>query len=90
MTGINAAKAQPKEKRTLSRSARNRIGNTIRYIVLILLTLIAFFPMYWIAQTGFKAYNEIINFEKVTYWPHKWTLENFRQLFVEFKYWTYV
>jgi len=90
LTGINAAKAPAKEKKTLSRSARNRIGNTIRYVVLSILALFAFFPMYWIAQTGFKEYGEIINLEKVTYWPHEWTLENFRQLFVEFKYFTYV
>ena len=90
MIGNNAAKAPAREKKTLSRSARNRIGNTIRYVVLIILTLFALFPMYWIAQTGFKEYKEIINLEKVTYWPHEWTLDNFRQLFVEFKYFTYV
>ena len=90
MTGTNIAKAPAREKKTLSKSARNRIGNAIRYVVLILLTLFAVFPMYWIAQTGFKAYNEIINLEKVTYWPENFSLTNFDKLLVEFKYFTYV
>lgn len=74
----------------LKKSTYNAIGNTIRYLVLILLSVFALFPIYWIAVTGFKEYSEIINLEKVTYWPQNWTLENFRQLFVDFKYFTFV
>lgn len=74
----------------LKKSTYNAIGNTIRYLVLILLSVFALFPIYWIAVTGFKEYSEIINLEKVTYWPQSWTLENFRQLFVDFKYFTFV
>ena len=85
-----AGKKATEGHRTLSRSARNRIGNTIRYIALILLSIFAIFPMYWIAITGFKAYNEIINLDEVTYWPKNWTLDNFRLLFTEFRYFTYV
>ncbi|MBO4298274.1 MAG: carbohydrate ABC transporter permease [Clostridia bacterium] len=90
MTMEMAKKGAAREKKTLSKSARNRIGNSIRYAVLIFLTIFAVFPMYWIAVTGFKAYNEIINLNEVTYWPHTWTLENFRKLFTEFRYFTYV
>ena len=79
-----------REKRTLSRSARNRIGNTIRYIVLIFLSVFAIFPMYWISISGFKAYSEIINLDRITYWPKNLTLENFKLLFTEFRYFTYV
>lgn len=74
----------------MKKSTRNRLGNTARYIALIFFATFALFPMLWIALSSFKEYSELINIEKVTYWPEKFSLENFKKLFVEFKYFTYV
>lgn len=74
----------------MKKSTRNRLGNTARYIALIFFATFALFPMLWIALSSFKEYSELINIEKVTYWPEKFSLANFKELFVEFKYFTYV
>ena len=74
----------------MKKSTRNRLGNTARYIALIFFSVFALFPMLWIVLSSFKGYSELINIEKVTYWPESFTLENFQKLFVEFKYFTYV
>lgn len=74
----------------MKKSTRNRLGNTARYIALTFFATFALFPMLWIALSSFKEYSELINIEKVTYWPEKFSLENFKKLFVEFRYFTYV
>ncbi len=74
----------------MKKSTRNRLGNTARYAALIFFSVFALFPMLWIALSSFKEYSELINIEKVTYWPEKFSLANFKELFVEFKYFTYV
>jgi len=75
---------------TLKKSTRNRLGNTVRYIALIFFSIFAMFPMLWIVLSSFKEYSELINIEKVTYWPENFSLTNFDKLLVEFKYFTYV
>lgn len=75
---------------TLKKSTRNRLGNTARYIALIFFSIFAMFPMLWIVLSSFKEYSELINIEKVTYWPENFSLTNFDKLLVEFKYFTYV
>ena len=44
------------------------------------------FPIYWMIITSFKYNTEIINAQKLTYFPEQVTLENYGQLFAMYDY----
>ena len=52
----------------------------VKAIVLALFAVIIVFPFYWIIITSFKDSKEIFSVP-VTFWPRKFSLENYRNLF---------
>ena len=57
-----------------------------RIIVLCLYLLFVLFPIYWMIATSFKYNTEIINTQELTYFPQKFTAENYNQLFSMYDY----
>jgi multiple sugar transport system permease protein len=60
----------------MTRSGRRRISTIVRYVVLTLWTLIAFFPIYWIVSTSFKIDTQWFAWPPV-YFPDPPTLDNY-------------
>ena len=74
-----------KNQNQLSRSSMGartsrRIGNTITYIVLILITVIWLFPFAGIVLESFKVNTQAMDGE---FWPEKFGLDNYIRLFKE-------
>ena len=59
---------------------------TGKIIVLALYLAFVVFPIYWMIVTSFKYNTEIINAQKLTYFPEKITSENYNQLFAMYDY----
>ena len=59
---------------------------TGKIIVLALYLAFVIFPIYWMIITSFKYNTEIINAQKLTYFPEKITSENYNQLFAMYDY----
>ena len=57
-----------------------------RIVVLCLYLLFVLFPIYWMVATSFKHNTEIINAQELTYFPQKFTAENYNQLFSMYDY----
>lgn len=74
----------------MSRKARRRISGTIRFVVLAFYLLLVILPIYWMVITSFKTNAEIINTQTITYWPHIFTLDNYKGLFNTMNYGTYL
>jgi multiple sugar transport system permease protein len=61
---------------------RKRYMKVIKYIVVVFLTLLFFFPVYWMATMAFKPYPEWTSAAGKIYWiPENPTLDNFREIF---------
>ncbi|MDR1108164.1 MAG: carbohydrate ABC transporter permease, partial [Spirochaetaceae bacterium] len=65
---------------------RRVLGNTGRFMVLAFFLLAVVLPMYWMIITSFKTNPEIINAQRLTYWPETVTAENYIALFKLFSY----
>ncbi len=65
----------------MKRSTKRKILNTVRILVLTFFFLLVVLPIYWMVITSFKTNPEIINAQKITYFPETFTLENYRSLF---------
>jgi multiple sugar transport system permease protein len=64
------------------RSERNR--RIAKYILIIFITLLFFFPIYWTVTMAFKPFAEWTSAAGKIYWiPENLTLENFKQIFAE-------
>ena len=75
----NIVKA-PQEKRHMSQSKKNRISNTIAYIILILMSIIWLTPFVFIVLQSFRVENSM----QVGYVvPKQWGLDNYRNLFTQ-------
>jgi len=61
-------------------------GGLLRVVVLTLFLLAVVLPIYWMAITSFKTNPEIINAQRLTYWPEIFTTENYIALFRLFNY----
>lgn len=61
-------------------------AKTGKFVLLLFHLLAVILPLYWIIITSFKYTPEIINAQHLTYWPERFTLENYEQLFVLFNY----
>ena len=59
---------------------------TGKIIVLALYLAFVIFPIYWMIITSFKYNTEIINAQKLSYFPEKITSENYNQLFAMYDY----
>jgi multiple sugar transport system permease protein len=60
----------------MTRSQRRRASTIIRYVVLSIWALIAFFPIYWMISTSFKPSDEWFSWPPV-YFPQPVTLSNY-------------
>ena len=74
----------------MTRKTKARITGTVRFVVLAFYLLLVVLPIYWIIVTSFKTNAEIVNTQQITYWPHVFTLENYRSLFATMSYGTYL
>jgi multiple sugar transport system permease protein len=63
----------------LKRSQREFVGIGMRFLMLIPMLIFVLFPFYWIVITSFKTDLQIQQFDSI-YWPHPWTLEQYRSL----------
>lgn len=57
--------------------------------VLAFFLVIIIFPFYWITITSLKDVGEIFNVP-ITFWPKKFTLQNYRDLFAELSFGNYI
>lgn len=62
------------------------IRKVARAIVLCFYMLLVLLPIYWMLITSFKTNPEIINAQKITYFPELFTLDNYKDLFKMFNY----
>ena len=70
----------------MTRKKKRMLMGIGRAILLALFLLAVILPIYWMMSTSFKPNQEIINAQKLTYFPHTWTLENYRMLFSMYNY----
>ncbi len=74
----------------MNRKTKRRVTGVIRFIVLAFYFLLVVLPIYWMIVTSFKTNAEIINAQLITYWPHTFTLDNYKGLFSTIHYGTYL
>jgi len=67
---------RPPVRRRRRPSARRRVGSTIANTVGIIFTVVMAFPAYWMINTAFKPYNEVLLFEP-NFVPANPTFDNF-------------
>jgi len=65
----------------MTKSRRRRVAMTLRYVVLSLWAVIAFFPIYWMIATSFKPDTQWFAWPPV-YVPHPPTLANYRNVWL--------
>ncbi len=74
-------------KRSKSYKTQQRISNALAYIVLILLSVIWLYPIFWIVLNAFRVeYTDsgnLIGIVVSNYWPHGFGFVNFKILFTE-------
>ncbi|MDF2590577.1 MAG: sugar transporter permease [Clostridia bacterium] len=69
---------------------KKRLVNIVRFFVLGFNFLIVILPIYWMVITSLKTNPEIINAQKITYFPEVFTLENYISLFNMLDYSSYL
>ncbi len=74
----------------MKRSTKRKILNIVRIFVLAFFFLLVVLPIYWMVITSFKTNPEIVNVQKITYFPETFTLENYRSLFNMLDYGTFL
>ena len=65
---------------------KRKLGEAGRMLILLFFLLLVILPIYWMISSSFKPANEIINAQKITYYPHEITGENYDQLFRLYNY----
>lgn len=65
----------------MKRSTKRKLINVVRCIILVFFLMLVIFPIYWMVITSLKTNPEIVNAQKITYFPETFTLENYRSLF---------
>lgn len=53
-------------------------GALLRWAALVLVAVLWIFPVYWVVTMAFKPRGEWGSTTGVFWWPHEWTLDNFR------------
>lgn len=75
----------------MSRVAKRRILHVLLYIVLLIIAVIALFPLVYIILASFRTDEEIFKyalpFSIHTLIPVNWTLENYQIIFTQFSFW---
>jgi multiple sugar transport system permease protein len=62
------------------------LGTLGRILILTVFLLGVILPVYWMIITSLKTNPEIINAQRLTYWPEEATAENYISLFRQFNY----
>ena len=72
------------QKTGLGATASRRLGNTVVYVILVLITLIWLFPFFGIMLESFRVETK----QQVSYlWPKEFGLDNYKRLFTETDFW---
>lgn len=74
----------------MNRKTKGKVVGVVRFFVLAFYLLLVVLPIYWMIVTSFKTNAEIVNAQVVTYWPHTFTLDNYKGLFSTMNYGTYL
>jgi multiple sugar transport system permease protein len=61
------------------------LGGCFSYVYLLLMSVLAVFPLLWLLVSAFKSSNEMLG-NPTTFWPKVWTLENFNTVLVTLKF----
>lgn len=72
----------------MSRSTKKALWTALRVVVLVFFFLLIVLPIYWIVATSFKSSAEILDLNNITYFPKKFTWENYITLFKQYDYYT--
>lgn len=72
----------------MSRSTKRALWTALRVVVLAFFFLLIVLPIYWIVATSFKSSAEILDLNNITYFPKKFTWENYITLFKQYDYFT--
>ncbi len=84
---LAAARAAPRRRR----GGRSRSMSVLLHTGLVCAVIIAVFPVFWIAISSFKPYNEIVASTTLKILPQDWTLENYKHVITkndyEFLHW---
>ena len=83
-TAVNNAAKVNSSART-----RKRVKIGLQYFFAILITLIMFFPLYWMVISSFKSSEELL-LTYPTFWPRSWHPENYSVVFSKFPMGTYL
>ena len=59
---------------------RKKMLNIGQYVLAILVTLVMFFPLYWMLITSVKSQQEVLR-SLPTFWPREWHFENYANVF---------
>ena len=65
-----------RKESVISPRARKQIGNAIRGILAIMVTVIMIFPLFWMLSTALKTESEVMS-SKIVFWPAVPQFENF-------------
>jgi multiple sugar transport system permease protein len=65
----------------MTKSQRRRVSTAVRYTILTVWAVIAFFPIYWMVSTSFKPSTQWFSWPPV-YFPHPVTLSNYMNVWL--------
>lgn len=68
--------------------SRTRISKVLSYFILVILSLIWLFPIFWVVVTSFRGGHA--GYTSSTFWPESFTLDNYVKLFTETKQFYYL
>src|SRR3954452_18423465 len=78
---------QPVRRKAIRRNRRGRFF-VLRLVLAVAITLVIFFPIYWMLVTAFST-KEDLYLPGLHLWPEHFTLDNFRVPFADFPIWTW-
>lgn len=78
------------DKKRRGRQTKRLLSHLGRFLLLAFFLLLVVLPIYWMFITSIKENQEIINAQAVTYIPHTFTLDNYRNLFIQLSYGNYL
>lgn len=64
------------KKKKVSSVGETRVGNIIRGVLAVLVTVVMVFPLYWMLATALKTESEVMS-ATITFWPAVPQFENF-------------
>ncbi|MCI8895574.1 MAG: carbohydrate ABC transporter permease [Lachnospiraceae bacterium] len=70
----------------MSRKTKKRISTAIRVVIMAFFLLLVVLPVYWMVITSFKTSAEVLDLQNISYFPRKFTLENYAGLFSQYDY----